>query len=189
MASTFQDFAKRLLAAGFVSELLNMLPKPAREALAEVRDYVAEHGPLPKLTLFASAPAGAQARQATNVFLGPLRDGERLSIVNLFCGALEGGELRSVNVASGAVHAGSVHGVNALIGSVHGGVVERVNLVVGDVNAGEVRLVNVLVGDVHGGSVQCHLLVGDVHGGDVQARHHRGQVLGGQALVESTLTD
>jgi hypothetical protein len=186
VASPFQGFAKRVLASGLAAELLNLLPRPAREALVDVREYLAEHGRLPKFTLFERAPAGSVPKHALNAFLGPLNGGERLSMVNLFRGALAGGELRSSNVAAGDVGSGTVHGVNALCGDVHGGVVERVNVLLGNVHGGEVRLVNVLHGDVYGGRVQCHLLIGDVHGGEVQATHHRGRALGGRALCEST---
>jgi hypothetical protein len=183
MVNPFQGFAKRLLSTSMVGELLGLLPEPAREALADVRDYLAEHGHWPKLEPLRRAPLGAGTVQAVSVFLGALGTGERLTMVNLVKGVLEGGHLRATNVMLGDVHGGRAEGLNALIGTVHGGSVERVNLLVGDVHGGELRVVNVLVGDVHGGVVQCHTLIGDVHGGQVDARNMHGKVHGGIARV------
>ncbi len=187
MPTPFQGFAKRLLGTGMIGELFGLLPEPAREALADVRQYLADHGHWPKLELLRHAPAGPVPLQAVGVFLGSLYVGEELSIVNLFKGTLEGGELRATNVALGNVQAGRAEGLNLLVGDVHGGQVERVNLLVGDVHGGQVRTVNVLIGDVRGGRVQCNTLIGDVHGGELDARAMHGSIHAGTARVTRTI--
>jgi hypothetical protein len=187
MANPFQGFARRFLSGSMVGELLGLLPVPVREGLSDVRDYLAEHGHFPKLEAVRRAPVGSEALQAVAVFLGPLRETERLSMVNLFKGDVEGGQLRATNLALGDVRGGNVNGVNALVGTVHAGRVERVNLLVGDVRGGELQTINIIVGDVHAGRVQCQLLIGDVYGGQVQARKLQGTVHGGDAQIERKL--
>jgi hypothetical protein len=187
MPSPFETFARRLLSTNVIAELFGLLPEPARVALADVRKYLSEHGHWPKLEPLRVAPLGPTPVQAVGVFLGPLTSGEKLSMVNVLKGELQGGDLRASNLMIGDVRSGRAEGVNTLVGAVHGGAVERVNLLVGDVLGGEVRTANVLLGDVRGGRVQCHLLIGDVHGGEVDARIMRGTVHAGTAKVGRTL--
>lgn len=187
MPSPFQGFAARMLTGSMLGEVMKLLPEPAREALAEVRDYVAEHGRFPKMERLARTPLQTGTAQAVNVLLGALAQGELARMINAHVGDVEGGTLRGCNALIGDVIAGQVSGANVVVGAVRGGIVERVNALVGSVHSGEVRTVSALVGDVHGGTVQCHLLVGNVHGGKVTARYHAGEVLGGDATIETKL--
>jgi hypothetical protein len=187
MPSPFQGFAARMLTGSMLGEVMKLLPEPAREALSEVRDYVAEHGRFPKMERLVRTPLAAGSAQAVNVLLGALAQSELARMVNLHKGNVEGGTLRGCNALVGDVLQGHVSGANAIVGAVRGGLVERVNLLVGDVHGGEVKTVSTLVGDVHDGTVQCHLLVGNVLGGRVTARYLVGETRGGEATIETKL--
>jgi hypothetical protein len=186
MPGPFQGFAARMLTGSMLGEVMKLLPEPAREALAEVRDYLAEHGRLPKMELLRKAPVGPEGAQAVNVLLGVLSEGELARMINVWSGKLEGGTLRGCNAAIGEVQAGHVNGANVLVGNVHGGLVERIVLLAGDVHGGQVRSASVVLGDVHGGTVQCHMLIGNVHGGVVICRHFLGEARGGQVTADRT---
>jgi hypothetical protein len=186
MPGPFQGFAARMLSGSVVNELMKLLPEPAREALAEVRDYFAEHGRFPKMELMRKAPIGAEGVQAVNILLGTIGAGELARMINVFRGQLEGGTVRGCNVAIADVHSGHINGANVVIGEIHGGLVERVVAVIGDVHGGEVRSASVVVGDVHGGTVACHSFVGVAHGGTVTCRHMFGEARGGRVTASHT---
>lgn len=186
MPGPFQGFAARMLTGSMLGEIMKLLPEPAREALAEVRDYLAEHGRFPKMELLRKGPIGAEGAQAVNVLLGSLAEGELARMINVWRGTLEGGTLRGCNAAIAEIQAGHVNGANVIVGDVHGGLVERVVLLAGNIHGGQVRSTSVVLGDIHGGTVQCHLLVGNVHGGVVICRHLLGEARGGQVTADRT---
>ena len=184
MAGPLSGFARRLVTGSLFNELWGLLPEPARDSLGELRDYIAQHGRLPKLELLRRGPLGPTKVSAVSVVLADVENGEKLSMVNVLRGSLRGGELRIANAMVGDIEAGYAQGLDVLVGSVRGGLVERVNAIVGDIHGGEVRVASVIVGHVYGGRVQCNFLVGDVHGGEVKARNMLGTVHGGRADVD-----
>lgn len=183
MPGPFQGFAARMLSGSVVGELMKLLPEPAREGLAEVRDYFAEHGRFPKMELLRRTPLGAEGAQAVNILLGPIAAGELARMVNVWRGQLEGGTVRGCNVAIAQVHSGHINGANVIVGDIHGGLIERAAVIAGDVHGGEIKSANVVLGDMHGGAVQCHTFIGTVHGGTLTCRHLFGEARGGQVTA------
>ncbi|HEX7476960.1 MAG TPA: hypothetical protein VF331_04085 [Polyangiales bacterium] len=188
MAQGTPSFMQRMLIGKVLGELVEFLPEAARDALVDVREYVREHGRLPKFEPVRTQLASAgQTLQAVSVHLGGAPAGAALHMINVLKGDVTGALLRGVNVVIGDVQDGTVRGTNVLLGAVRGGELRGVNVVIGDVHGGELRSVYVILGNVYGGDVRCQVLVGDVHGGKVVARVQRGKVLGGDAQIERTV--
>ncbi len=181
---------QRMLLSKVLSEAIDFVPASARDAAVDLRDYVREHGRLPKFQpLRRTAIRPGEIAQAISVFMGTVEAGASLRMVNLLKGDVNGGSVRGGNVILGDVHGGELRAVNLILGAVRGGTLRGVNMLLGDLHAGEAKSVYVMIGNVYGGELSCRLLIGDVHGGVVRTKFMVGQKLGGDTEVERALDE
>jgi hypothetical protein len=182
------NFLQRMLASKLLGELVEYLPEPTRDAVVDLRDYVQQHGRLPKFEPLRSEPLQpGQTVQAVGVLMGDAPAGVALRMINVLKGHVTGAALRGVNIVVGELREGSVRGANLVLGDVHGGLIRGLNVLIGDVYGGELRSVNVLIGNVRGGDVKCQVLIGHVEGGKVVTKLLCGTVSGGDVQAERTM--